>query len=540
MPDNMYEFKPKVNEAHEFLQIAENFKEPLEIIREALSNSWDAHASNVVIDVSLDTNKGLWRPTLSIVDDGDGMNKNEIEGFFSLGYSFKPKNSIGSKGHGTKIYYRSEGIKVETVSKANGKKIFAETDSMPYDSLKQGKLPTIHIREINEDNSLKQNGTEINIHRFNARPLKDFGEIKDRILPYIKLYTIGGSFEHYFSPNARKMNISIINWKEPKTSMDNWFLFPEDNLNAEESSKLCKIFATKTYEGETAESHIQVKVQVVGCVVGEKLRSNFVLSREDMGVWLAKDFIKIERDEHLTRKLQLGKKSGEYYYPNFLILANCQQFNLPANREDIQRDEVYALVADKIKEYIKEIGNDTFTIKFFDMKKEESEKEDLIRKQETIKQMDKRIDDYKKRPTLPPISEINRAIVKIPKNEKETLLLLQAMISSNHKGIDFIIGEYGDYEGVDAIIEFDDKGTHRVGWLEMVYELSRIIGWWHELRRIHKIVCWDIGNMVPDTYKLANGKSFDYIRKDREHFIKYETDFIKVYVLKEILGIING
>lgn len=39
--------RPKVNEAREFLEIAKDFKDPREIIREALSNSWDAEASKV-------------------------------------------------------------------------------------------------------------------------------------------------------------------------------------------------------------------------------------------------------------------------------------------------------------------------------------------------------------------------------------------------------------------------------------------------------------------------------------------------------------
>ena len=34
--------KPGVNEAKEFLEIAKNFRDSKEIIREGLSNSWDA------------------------------------------------------------------------------------------------------------------------------------------------------------------------------------------------------------------------------------------------------------------------------------------------------------------------------------------------------------------------------------------------------------------------------------------------------------------------------------------------------------------
>jgi len=45
--------RPRVNEAREFLEIAKDFKDPKEIIREALSNSWDAGATRVTLKFDL-------------------------------------------------------------------------------------------------------------------------------------------------------------------------------------------------------------------------------------------------------------------------------------------------------------------------------------------------------------------------------------------------------------------------------------------------------------------------------------------------------
>ena len=45
--------RPRINEAREFLEIAKDFKDPKEIIREALSNSWDAGASKVTLKFDL-------------------------------------------------------------------------------------------------------------------------------------------------------------------------------------------------------------------------------------------------------------------------------------------------------------------------------------------------------------------------------------------------------------------------------------------------------------------------------------------------------
>ena len=124
MPEGI---RPRVNEAREFLEIAKDFKDPKEIIREALSNSWDARASLVQMKFDLQRIPGTRAKKImvDITDNGEGMSaehresvgSSEIEGFFNLGDSGKPHGSIGSKGHGTKIYYKSQGINVDTWKK---------------------------------------------------------------------------------------------------------------------------------------------------------------------------------------------------------------------------------------------------------------------------------------------------------------------------------------------------------------------------------------------------------------------------------------
>ncbi len=85
--------RPRVNEAREFLEIAKDFKDPREIIREALSNSWDAGASKASLKFKLVSHLGTRKKKIlvEITDDGDGMGidprpgvgSSEIEGFFN-------------------------------------------------------------------------------------------------------------------------------------------------------------------------------------------------------------------------------------------------------------------------------------------------------------------------------------------------------------------------------------------------------------------------------------------------------------------------
>ncbi|MFC6794774.1 ATP-binding protein [Halobaculum halobium] len=96
--------KPSVNEVNEFLEIASDFQDPLELIREALSNSYDAKASRVTIEID---QRFDGRTRIRIQDDGNGMDEEGLTSFFDLGNSTK-EDSIGYKGHGTKIYYKSD------------------------------------------------------------------------------------------------------------------------------------------------------------------------------------------------------------------------------------------------------------------------------------------------------------------------------------------------------------------------------------------------------------------------------------------------
>jgi len=75
--------KPKVNEVNEFLEIASDFEDPLEVIRESLSNAYDANASHVSITIRTQPDGS----DIIIEDNGDGMSRQDLESFFDLGNS---------------------------------------------------------------------------------------------------------------------------------------------------------------------------------------------------------------------------------------------------------------------------------------------------------------------------------------------------------------------------------------------------------------------------------------------------------------------
>ena len=84
--DKTYKYTPIVNEVSIFREIANNLVNPLEVIREAISNSHDADSKEIQIDIYRNCNNDL---VLKISDDGNGMDLEGIHRFFNLGDSAK-------------------------------------------------------------------------------------------------------------------------------------------------------------------------------------------------------------------------------------------------------------------------------------------------------------------------------------------------------------------------------------------------------------------------------------------------------------------
>ena len=264
---------PKINEAKEFLEIARNFKDEREIIREALSNSWDANAENVKVTFSLEPlPQRYWAKKImvKIEDDGDGMDVSDLSDFFSLGYSQKKGIQIGTKGHGTKIYYKSDGIHVETIK--NGKKIVADTEVPPLSTLEKGLVPTYKYEESDLNDPTKH-GTIISIDGFYGQQTKfkykaDKASREQNIDDYVKWNTVVGSFSKYFD-SSKEMEVELTPLDSSNPIKINFGLnFPEIRTDLTNSPEyFCKIFGPKLESYD--DNDITKEIQIVGAVLGK-------------------------------------------------------------------------------------------------------------------------------------------------------------------------------------------------------------------------------------------------------------------------------
>lgn len=107
---------PTVDEAQEFIEIANDFANPLDLVREAISNAFDARATDIRLSFEVENISGESVFAIRITDNGEGMGRDQLQSFFDLGNSTRriDNATIGEKGHGTKIYFNSSKVQVDT------------------------------------------------------------------------------------------------------------------------------------------------------------------------------------------------------------------------------------------------------------------------------------------------------------------------------------------------------------------------------------------------------------------------------------------
>src|SRR6185437_2303745 len=301
--------QPRVKIENEFLEIANDFGDPLEILREAISNSFDHGATILKIKITSEFIKGKDKLVIEFEDNGDGMSYERlVYNFWDLGNSSSigDKEKIGEKGHGTKIYLRSDFIKVIT---NNGEKSYESICENPYADLSSGKLHTPKVKEI-EYNETK--GTYIRIEGYNHDQFARFSQLA--VKDYLYWFTKIGSFEGQFE-NAKQNDFTIRLQAiddEDFQELSFGHIFAKENkdinkLFEEYSANAVEFFVKKYLKEGSLPSFPQIKYQIVIYVEGDQAKRiyNPLISNRKMssyykvsdryGIWLAKDFIPVQR-----------------------------------------------------------------------------------------------------------------------------------------------------------------------------------------------------------------------------------------------------
>lgn len=530
-------FIPKVKDCSVFKETALNTVSPLEVLREAISNCDDANSNKILITIERDIEGQL---IITIEDDGEGMDIEGLHKFFNLGFSFKSVSKIGEKGLGTKIFYKSDKLYLETY---NGKGIgyIAEMDK-PWERICQNEIPHYELKKIN---NTQKRGTKISIVGYKIDNPEKFFNV-EVIRDYIHWFTACGSFRNVFANNMHirelinnidtvpqisiydKINnknevmVGIHEFEEPNENLiDNSYIL--ENKKSRDYARAFGPFNRTTNIGSDC-----VSVQIYGTISGINAKEKVCKLPEGeeykdrFGLYLCKDFIPCIKMNSLLNV-------GEPYH--YHIMVNSQNFNLTSDRNNISNIDdlkvkwVLSQAKDILENQIKPIAQR----EYFDMiKKEDDYYKILKKKQRTEKNIRKII----KSEDLG-IKDVQ--ILKKPKNEFETALLFTSIISSSkyHEYIRDIYGilSYSSKTPTDMIC-LNNDGINIL--VEVELKLSNFFKHKHPIETVDYIVCWSVDIEDNKLHKLNNSNCI-FINDRDNKYLTFDAKKVKIIELKQII-----
>lgn len=553
--------KPSVHSEAEFLEIANDFGNPMEILREAISNAIDAGATWLKIGFSVQNVEGGQSLVIQFTDNGTGMAESVLAtDFWGLGFSQSRNdpNKIGEKGHGTKIFLRSEKVIVRTQTTDAA---FESECDRPMRSLAQGNAHEPRVRRIK--NFQDHTGTDIHVIRYNQNQRSRFvqDEVKDYIYWFTKFGSVESQFGHEKLKNFRIFLKSLDS--QDFEELEFGHPFPPENFEIEKlfanhGASAASLYVKQfLWKQERLEKLPEVTFDVVLSVEGDTAKRTYNPQIRDRrrkggqyrvgdryGLWLCKDHIPIQRVNDWIP----GFGSGSNAFTLLHGFINCQHLKLTANRGSIANTEPEILEELKlatnklVQEVDAELGkNGIYTL--FDWQSEER----------TLSQEKADFDSRAKSISRRRMAQYKGQILLEPRNESELFGLFMRVYSLESNVFSFDPLDYNTSRGIDVIARNKEgkNGAEADLWyVELKYLLKTSLN--HGFKHLRWILCWDFDKSIEngsefgstvqenDTRKLETAKQKD---GRTVYFLSSPTSAIKVQVirfhefLKDTLGL---
>jgi hypothetical protein len=552
---------PQVNAEAEFLEIASDFEKPLEIVREAISNSIDAGAHSIRITFSVEEIDGAQTLVISIEDDGSGMTRQVLErDFWGLGFSRsrEDKTKIGEKGHGTKIYLRSEEVRVSTRSSEGAYESVCER---PMRALTRRQAHQPKIRAISP--SQEHTGTLIRIFGYNQNERSAF--VQDVVKDYIIWFTKFGSIETELGIDTLKdlkLNLKCLDKDQFETISFGHYFPPEnkdiDKLFEEYGSSAADLFVRRyvlkgerlkelpevTYEGVISVEGDQVK-RLYNPLIGERRRRETGRYRvaDRYGLWLCKDYIPVQRINDWI----VGFGTGSNSFTLLHGFINCQRLKLTANRGSISNTDPKVLEELKkaVQVHLDEINADLNKSGIYTLFQWQNEERTLTQEKDDFVSRTKSFSSRK-------VASWDGQMLLEPRNESELFGLFMKICALRPDLFDFEPLDYNTSRGIDIVAR--NKTNNKISESSFWYvELKQILRETldHGFKYLRWIVCWDFDKAINQNSEFAAVQESDVrtleTSKDDEghtlYFLNSRTSAIKIQVirlkqfLRERLGI---
>lgn len=543
---------PRVNESAEFLEIASDFGDPLEIFREALHNAYDWGATEFSICVSVEEISGVDKLVIELCDNGTGMSADVIKNnFWDLGNSKSKgnKDTIGEKGHGTKIYLRSDKVIVHT---NDGNKSYESECEGSFAALNSGK---VHSPRIKESTEQFEKGTWIRIEGYNNNERSTLSQniIKD----YLYWFTVLGTIENQL-PDKTLRDFSV---RLKALDVDDFEELPMGHIFAEEGKDINTLYDEYgeeaadyyvkkfVYSNRSLPSKPEIKYDVVIYYEGDeakrlynpmirqrKNKSNGTYKVSDRyGIWLCKDFVPIQRTNEWITSFGLGSNS----YGLLHGFINCQKLKLTANRGSIANtnNQIINELKTEVQRIIEEIDLDLYRNDVMTLRKWREEA-----KTQAIEEaaFEKRRDYIKKKKCF----EYKNRTFLVPRNEAELYGTFMSLYTLDPDNFDFEPLDYDESVGIDLLAR--NKTNNKIAdcefwYVELKYQLGASL-FNHSFSNLRYILCWELANKVLDGSELntkieGESRTFHIVPEDkkkktpRHYYLDSDSATVKIKVV---------
>ncbi len=553
--------QPKVNESAEFLEIASDFGDPMELFREALHNAYDWGASKFQILINVEEISGQDKLVIELIDDGVGMDKGTIvNNFWNLGDSKSKDNhkSIGEKGHGTKIYLRSDKVIVHT---STGEKSYESMCEGAFGLLNAGEVHKPYVRECEENFS---KGTSIRIEGYNNNQR---AKLKQEIIKdYLYWFTVLGTIESQFEGREIrdfKVYLKALDVDEPEElCMGHRFAEENKDINKlfEDYGETAADYYVKrfVFANQSLESMPEVKYDVVIYFEGDEAKrkyNNMIRMKKNSatgaykvsdryGIWLCKDFVPIQRVNEWITSFGTGSNSFGLLHG----FVNCQKLKLTANRGTIANtnQQIIDELKKSVQKIISDIDIDLYNNDVITLKKWKEEAKTLEFEKAAFKKRKELVTQKK-------YFTINDRVFLTPRNEAELYGLFISLYTLYPEHFDFEPLDYDENAGIDLLAR--NKTKNKISECEFWYvELKYQLGateFNHSFSNIRYIVCWELASKMKDGSILKTSvedaaRVLKIIPKDEDKPRRYYLDAddaaikINVICLKEFIEDVLG
>ncbi len=504
-----YIITPTVDETQEFIEIANDFSNPLDLVREAISNSYDAKSTEIKITFEVIKQYGESILKIILKDNGSGMTADQLQSFFDLGNSTRreDESAIGEKGHGTKVYFNSRKIEVLTSSGGEG---FVAIMEEPFRKLFDRKIPTVEVTPISEIDK----GTEITIYGYNNNRRDKFTH--DILKDHISWFTKHGSVDNQFLEPERKVKLFLKGLGEDSSEeVEQGHFFPEDSKDINKLLDNHMVKAPNYYSKKIVKTGVlknfpEIKYEAIFCLEGRYVKYGYnpmirrpgysapegaYTIQERYGLWACKDYMPIQRkNEWITFK---GSE-----YTKFHAFVNCQDLRLTANRGSIDNtpSEILQDLKDEVRKIYDSIvkGDEWTSMEWL---------EEEAHAYQTTEKEKKNFDWRIKKINRANIAQYEGITLVEPERESGVFSIFLMLSQMDETLFPFHVIDYDTHDGIDVIAKGDNNtpiASAKLFYVEFKRTLLR--GFNHSFENLHSVVCWDTDIKHDDILKDINNE----------------------------------